>query len=237
MQDKVTLTQSALTGAALALVTTTLLTGATLHYLVHAPLPLVMLITCLSPAAMVLLLYMGHLVRSRPELTHYLLALKALGLASVCMGLLVMLDFLLPVRMLPARVAAVMPQGENVTVVDFGRYRRAVSSELAEDLYEGVSASIVITPLFHRVEEIRGGEQGSMLYARPLLNKLLMIGCGLLLLYPMCMLRFRPKASDKNHNVAAFGLLVAPSYVFSLIALGLWTKFLMVHVLHTIDKM
>jgi len=236
MQDRVTLTQGGLTGSAVALVATTLATGAAMHYLLAAPLPLVMLVTCLSPAAMVLLLYIGHLVRSRPQATHYLLALKLLGLASICMGLLLMLDFLVPLRTIRANVQSMIPGGQTCQV-SFGRYERLVSAGVCENLVEGDAVTLTVTSLFHRVEEVRVGDAGWMLYARPLLNKVLMLAMALLLLYPMCMLRFRPKTSDKHHNLAAFGLLVAPSYLFSLVAMGLWTKFLLVHVLHAVDKM
>ena len=84
MSEKVTLTRVGLVIIALLLVAGALATAMLLHYLAEAPLPLVMLMTCVSPAALILLLYVGYCIRTRPEKTEYLSALKLLGLAGIC---------------------------------------------------------------------------------------------------------------------------------------------------------
>ena len=47
---------------------------------------------------------------------------------------------------------------------------------------------------------------------------------------------FKPREDNPSGNMPGFFLLVAPSYILSLIAAGVWIKLLLVHVFRVIDK-
>ena len=236
MQDRITLTRGGLVGVAVLLVSVAMLTALLLYYVAGSPPALVILITCLSPAAMVLLLYVGHLLYSEPDRRGYLVALKALGVASICMGLLVLLDFVLPAKRISTVVRDAVPRGHEV-LVHLGKYEKSIPADKGPDVFEGQPASLEVTPLFHRIENVEIGEKKEVVVRRSTVGKIAMLATGLLFLLPIGLIRYTPDANDPVRNKAAFFLVVAPSYVLSLVATGLWVKLLLVHGLHTIETM
>ena len=88
MAEGVTLNRAGLALVAGALVTGAASLGAVLHFFVAAPPAFTILMICLSPAAVILLLYIGHLVSTGAQKRQYILPLQAAGMVSVCLGLL-----------------------------------------------------------------------------------------------------------------------------------------------------
>jgi hypothetical protein len=226
---RVTLTNKDLTIIAAVLVGGALLTASSLRFIVQVPVPLVMLLTCLSPAALILLLYMGYLLRAHPEKRGYLIVLRILGLASVCIGLLVFLDFALPTRTAHEYIRAKVLRGDQ-HVLQLGGREQEVDQWFYKDLVEGDELLVETTRVFERLETITAAA-GRQAYApRTNLDRLEMIAVGMLFLLPALVFRFTPRPEDNFYNMTFFALVIAPSYIISLVAVGLLAKLLLVNV-------
>ncbi len=236
MSEKVTLTRAGLAIIALLLVAGALATAMLLHYLAGAPLPLVMLMTCVSPAALILLLYVGYRIRTRPEKTEYLSALKLLGLAGICMGVMIFVDFLLPAKTIHTNVQAMIPRGDHVEL-QLGRYEQNVGKNLAKKFFEGRKVTLEVTSLFDRIESVRLGRDTVPLLRRQKIGKVVMLIAGLVCLVPLMLFRLKLRPETPLKNMTEYFLVIVPSYIVSLISIGVWIKLFLVHVFGVIDTM
>lgn len=236
MPDRLAISRSLLGGIVALLVISTAIAAGLLYFAFSAPVVLVLLVACLMPGAMVLLLYIGYLLRHDPQRQGYIFALKGLALLSVAMGLLVLLDFALPTSTVTTDVKEIVPR-EDEAVLDFGVYRKSVPVIWQKACYEGLKAELEITPLFHQVDHVTLCDSGGPEFGRPWSARVLMIIGGLAFLLPVGLLRFSPSQDDPWHNTFGYFSLVAPSYVLSLVAAGLWVKVLLVHVFRTLPTM
>lgn len=236
MTEKVTLTRTGLALVFAVLVAGALGTALLLRFLGEADLPLVMLVTCLSPAALIILLYIGYLVRTQPEKRGYIVPLRVIGVASICMGLLVFLDFGLPTRTIKTNVLGKYPRGDQ-NIVHMGDYEQAVSRDFYDQLRDGKGVDLEVTPFFNRMVTITAAERVNPDFTRSTRDVVFMIVTGALFIFPVALFRFAPRGRNASRDMAGYLLVVVPSYIISLIACGLWVKFLLVHFLHVIDKM
>ncbi len=236
MTEKVTLTRTGLALVFVVLVAGALGTALPLYFLGEVNLPLVMLVTCLSPAALIILLYIGYLVRTDPEKRGYIVPLRIIGVASICMGLLVFLDFGLPTRTIKTNVQGKYPRGDQ-NIAHMGDYEQAVSRDFYDRLMDGTAVDLEVTPFFNRMVTITAVKRLNPDFTRSTGDVVFMAVAGLLFLFPVALFRFSPRARNASRDLAGYLLVVVPSYIISLIACGLWVKFLLVHVLHVIDKM
>ncbi len=220
------------------LVAGSLVTALLLRYVVSASLPFVLLITSLSPAALIVLLYIGYLVRTRGEKIGYLIPLKVLGIFSICMGLLIFLDFVLPDRNLTGMVVAKTPRGDE-NIIHVKGFEQAVPRSFYNELVEGSMVHMKVTRLFSRVVSITSASQANAFpgYLRSTWSKVLMAILGGLFLLPVRISRFKPNRQDLSANTKAFITVIVPGYIMSLIAGGFWIKMLFVHVFQSIDRM
>lgn len=234
MPTRVTLTNKNLAIIALVLVGGALLTASSLHFIVQMPVPLVMLLTCLSPAALILLLYMGYLMRVRPEKRGYLVVLRILGLVSICIGLLVFLDFALPTRTAHEYVRAKILRDDQ-HVLQLGDHEQEVDQWFYKDIVEGDELLVETTRVFERLETITAATGRQAYRPRTNLDRIEMIAVGVLFLLPALMFRFTPRPEDNFYNMTFFALVIAPSYIISLVAVGLLAKLLMANAFKLID--
>jgi len=236
MQEGITVSRNTLAAVAGVLVGGAAVAGALLHFIVAAPLPFVILLACVSPAALVVLLYVGYLLRARPDKSGYLTALKLLGVGSICVGLLLLLDCVLPPRSIPTAVRHLTRRDEGAAL-SLGKYDLDVPAKHAHGLFDGQAAVIEVTPVFHRLQSAKLTDRSQTLVSRSTSNRLGMTVAGLVFLIPLALMRFVPDRNDPGRNMVAYFMVFVPSYIVSLIAAGIWIKLLLVHVFHTIDMM
>lgn len=236
MTEKVTLTRTGLALVFVVLVAGALGTALPLYFLGEVNLPLVMLVTCLSPAALIILLYIGYVVRTEPEKRGYIVPLRIIGVASICMGLLVFLDFALPTRTIKTNVLGKYPRGDQ-NIAHMGDYEQAVSRDFYDRLMDGTAVDLEVTPFFNRMVSIIAAERPNPDFTRSTRDVVFMVVAGVLFIFPVALFRFSPQARNASRDMAGYLLVVVPAYIISLIACGLWVKFLLVHFLHVIDKM
>jgi hypothetical protein len=211
-------------------------TAALLHYVAAAPMPFVMLITCLSLPAMTLLFYIGFLVWTSPKTTGYLLPIKALALLSVAMSLAIVLDFVLPSRTSNLTLEAKASDG-NSSVLYMGSYVQSVKARPFKMVEEGDRLTVKSTPLFGRIESIAAAGMDRPGFSRSGWDKAMMVVAAAIFFAAVGTLKFTPSVEDPSRNIAGYFALIVPSYVLSLVAGGLWIKLLLVHVLQTVDRM
>ncbi len=236
MDQKITLSRFSLVAVAVFLVVGAMVTAILLHYVAEAPLPFTMLITCLSPAALVLLLYIGHLYLAQPEKSAYLVALKLLGLLSILLGVVFFLDFLLPPEEIPTNVRSTIIRDDHC-IVRIGKFRQEVSPALQDRFFDGQNVRLKATLLFDRVEAIVLAGETAPVWQRSTGAKVGMIIIGLVLLIPLGLFRISTQEDPPRRNIATYLFMIAPSYILSLISIGVWIKFLLVHVFGAIETM
>jgi len=214
-------------------------TALVLYFLARVDLPLVLVVTCVSLPALALLLHVGNLLRDCPHQSGYLLPLKFLSLLSVCMSLLIILDLALPLRTEAMTVNAVVPAGQS-RILHLDGHEQAVAGELADDLLEGDIVTVENTRVFRRIETLSipaaGARPGVVAYRRSGWDKAAMMIAAVLFFLPAGVLPFAPKPADVPWNMRMYLRLLVPSYVLSMVAMGLWIKLFLLHVAHTIDK-
>ena len=234
MPERVTLSRAGLLGVSVLLGVGALGTALALNFIAKAPLSFVMLITSLSPSALILLLYMGHLLRVRPEKSGYLVILKGLGLLSIIMAVLVVLDLLMPASVRSGIIQAKFERGDK-RIVRVNSREQAVSRDFYDAVAENDKMNLETTPLFGRVKNLATSEDNLAGYSMSDSNKVLTLIGGALLLLPLSVLHFVPKADDKLYNMNVFIFLLSPSYVISLVAVGMWVKLLFGHVFQSVN--
>lgn len=211
-------------------------TAALLHYVAHAPLPFVLLITCVSLPAMTLLFYIGFLIWTSPKTTGYLLPIKALAVLSVAMSLAIVMDFVMPVQSEHLILQAKVPGGQY-SILHIGGYEQAVDARTFNMVHEGDRLAVKTTALFGRIESISAAGMSEPGYIRSTWDRIVMISCAAVFFVAVGALRFNPNKDEPARNLKAYFALIVPSYVLSLIAVGLWIKLILVHILQTVDKM
>jgi len=236
VQERIALSRNGLIAVTGMLTGGAVAAGALLHFVAAAPLPFVILAACVSPAALVLLLYVGHLLRAHPERQGHLTALKLLGVASICMGLLLLLDCVLPPMIMTTPVRHVTTR-EHVVAASLDRYDLELAPEQAHGLIDGHAATLEITPVFHRLLSAGLADSPHPLVDHSTANKVGMSVAGLAFLIPLGLMRFVPDRNDPGRNMVAYFTVFVPSYIVSLIAAGIWVKLLLVHVFGTVDMM
>ncbi len=236
MTEGVTLNRAGLSLVAGAIAAGAASLGAVLHFIVAAPLAFTILMICLTPAAVILLLYIGYLVSSGASKRHYIPPLQAVGLASVCLGLLIFMDLSLPVGTAVTKVTARFTR-DGQALIHAGGYKEQVDAEFYNRTFEGSPVKIETTPLFHQLVSISSSELGLVGYFRSDVKQYIMVAMGVLFVFPVLLFRLVPKAKKIRRDMFTYGLVIVPSYLISLIACGVWVKLVLVHVFGTIGKM
>ncbi len=236
MAEGVTLNRAGLSLVAGAITAGAASLAAVLHFIVAAPLTFIILMVCFTPAAVILLLYIGYLVSSGASKRHYIPPLQAVGLASVCLGLLIFLDLSLPAGTTVANVTARFTR-DGQALIHAGGYKEQVAVEFYNKTFEGSAVMIETTPLFHQLVSIGSSELGLLGYYRSDIKQYLMVAMGAIFVFPVLLFRLVPKAQKIRRDMFTYGLVIVPSYMISLIACGVWVKLVLVHVFGTIGKM
>ena len=104
-----------------------------------------------------------------------------------------------------------------------------MDTRLGEELYEGSQVRLETTRIFSQVESVTGVDNPGLVFRRSLWDKLIMLVGAVLFFVPLAAFSFAPRPDEPSRNMTTFALVVAPSYIASLIALGLWVKLLLVH--------
>jgi hypothetical protein len=151
----------------------------------------------------------------------------------------VILDFVLPPQVLSARVEAVIPLNSRQDALEFNLGRVPVDALFADAsaVFEGQELTVKITSLLNRIDEVQAGKDRTIVYARPLNDRIMLLVAGAVCLVPLSLWRFRPESGTARGNMAGYLLLVVPSYMISLVAAGFWIKLFLVHVFRVIDTM
>jgi len=236
MSEKLTVSGFGLVPFATVLIGGAAATAVSLHFLVGAPVAFTLIVTCLSVPALTLLFYIGLLMRTNPKKPGYLAPLKGFAMLSIAMGMVIVLDFILPTRTDYAPVKARIEDGEKM-VLHVGSYRQTVEPAAFSQVHEGQQVALEKTALLGRIESLRAPRSVEPGYTRPMLEKLLLGLAALVFFMPVGLLKFSLDKEEPSRNMAGYFGLVVPSYVLSLIASGLWIKLFLVHVFHTIDRM
>jgi len=210
-------------------------TGCLLLFVLHASPAFVMIVSCLSIPAMTLLFYMGYMLRYEPKVTSYLGALKVLALLSMAMGVAIVLDFVLGVKHTAMTVDAKVPSGET-SILHMGGYEQPVDAERFRFVQEGDVLAVRRTAIFRRIEDVSLAGNSEPAFRRSREDKGVMIAAAVLFSLTIGTLMFAPREGYPGRNMCGFFLLVAPSYILSLVATGLWIKLLLVHAFRVIDK-
>jgi len=236
MPDRLTLSGSALLFSATALGGCASATAALLHFAFDAPPAFTLIIACLSVPALTLLFYIGLLLHRNPGKPAYLAPLKGLAILSVAMSMVILLDFVLPVRTDHLPIQSKITEG-NETILRFGGYRQAVNAAGFSSVHEGQQITLTKTALLGRIASLRAAGSVEPDYRRSILEKAVLALSALAFFLPAGLFAFTPHPNTPSQNMAGYFGLVVPSYIFSLVASGLWIKLFLVHVFHAIDKM
>jgi hypothetical protein len=228
MSEKVTfsLTRVGLLLIALVLAIGALITAGVLNFVVKAPPEFVMLITCLSPPALIMLLYIGWVIRNTPDKENVLMWLKVLCVLSLCMGTLIFLDYVLTPHTVVKIVKGRIPRA-NEYVIGLDGSEQAISKSFYDELVEGDAVKIKITPILKRTRSITGPKRAQPGYVLGRGGKILLALVAVPFFLPLGVLSFNPARSKPERNMQVYFLLVVPSYILSLIAAGLLIKLLL----------
>ena len=229
MSEKMILTRTGLVVVMAVLGAAALATAGLLHFVAEAPPVFVVLITCISSPALIVVLYMGWLLRHEPENTAWLGGVKVLAIASICMGALLILDYVLPTRFISETVVGKIPRPDEY-VLDLGTREQPVSGEFYAEIVERDAVKLEVTQLFGRIRSVTGPGRSAAGFTRSSLSRFLIVAAGVLFFLPLPLLRFTPDPRNASRNMQYYVLLICPSYVLSLIATGLLIKLLLVNI-------
>ncbi len=224
MLETITLSRGGILAISAVLVIGALVTGLVLHFVVEASLPLVFLFTCLTPAPLILLLYIGYLVHTDSQSAQYLPILKFLGVLSIIMGLLILLDLLLAGQYLKLNVESKY-QMDGEFLIKAGRYSQPLSEKIYNQIAETDQLEIIASLVFRQLVEMKIARGGEIIYSWPFEEKILQFVGGLIFLCPLGLMKKRPDP-EKEDRIKFFFLVIAPSYIASLVAIGMWIKLL-----------
>lgn len=225
MPQTITLTRSNVLLVAAVLVGGALVTGSILYMFVEAPLSLVFLITCLTPAALILVLYVGYLMHSDPAKSDYMTPMKILGMVAVSTAVLLILDVFLPPKTLRQPIQNKYKR-DGQCMIYTGRFEQPVSRMVYEQTLEGGQVTVIASRIFNRVESMSDASTGHSMYIREPITEFAMVGAAVLFCIPLGLLKVKPKSDDVSHNMKMYFGLVAPSYIMSMIAGGILLQLL-----------
>jgi len=226
---------SSLLASAAVVAAATAATAFLFHFVARAPEEFTLLVTCLSVPAATLLLFLGALIGASPDQHGYLNPVKAMATFSLAMTGVIVLDFILPTALCRLPMKGKIPAG-NKAIVYVGSYREYVPADAIADAQEGDLVDVETTRLLGKVESMSLPGQGWM-NVRSIADKASLAAAAALFFLPVGVMKFTPRKNDPARNMKAYLTLVVPSFILSLIALGLWIKLLLVHVAHMIDRM
>lgn len=237
MTDKIKLSDVQLLGIVGLIVGVTGAVAGFLNFYLHADLATTLLASTFTPGALILLLYLGHLVCTAPASKAYMKLLKALAGLSVMLGMLLFLDANLPANSVELAIKAKIPHSGGGQL-DLGRYEVEVSAEVLDAALEGDPVTLKVTPIFNRIlhaKFLRGADLES---SQAEAQRRGMFVAALVFLYPIMMFFFSPRAElPVRTNLTVYFLAIVPSYIISLVAMVIWLKLVLVHFLGLIPRM
>ncbi len=220
MPQTITLTRFSVLLVTSVLVAGTLLTGSVLYMCVEAPLSLVFLVTCLTPAALILVLYVGYLMHNDPVKSGYMTPMKIMGMIAVATAGLLIMDVLMAPKTLHQSIQNKYNR-DGQCMIYTGRFEQPVSRMVYEQMLEGGQITVIASRIFNRVESMSDTETGYNIYTRESITEFAIVGAACLFCIPLGLLKVKPKTDDVDHNMRMYFGLVAPSYIMSLIAVGI----------------
>jgi hypothetical protein len=154
--------------------------------------------------------------------------LKFLALASVAMGAFILLDFNLPRQHIIAPVTMKVPDVDGGGLIRAGGREATISAEVYNVLSEGDDVEIEHTPMLGCTTRAWPANDRA-LWADSEGGRSQLLVAAIIMLFPLTMFLFGTNSEDPTHNMVAFALCIAPSYIISLVAAGMWLKLGLTH--------